>query len=501
MTINLLYSYWLDKLIGDGHPAVEGSTIEPFHILCTLIVKESDLAVKPEPKTGPFWKKTLLLLKERSPINACTDIVGDTICADFLDYIHRDWYHIGKPIQVDDRIYEYMRILPQTKTNPPSDTVNEYKFVIDIGPKLRLRHDALTLILDLLESRYKLAETVLFHRTKLGVIALLDRIMLEILDLWRAAGIGGPDGPHQIFQDYLLELLMSNSDDRLELILDRLREGTPKFSRAINRTTRSGIATGTKMEMWEGDSAPSLVTDDESNVVDITLHRKKSAIADLDSNIEQLIGRLSTRNIFTIAEKIDVAAVGGVPAEKNHYVQDIIDIYSLPQNRYKLLRCIETECGLPRGSVLMYCPISMKMGAKLAKVNLHVDGRILPFDRFEEEGGATGLTCNALAAQVSRFYQHWAVSFFVDRSIWAEMGHDKQGMFRRLVRTLFLPMADPQEAAARRTEANALLAELRVRATPMAARSGAELDSVDLVNEAGEKWTLPNGLEIPSLDR
>lgn len=44
-------------------------------------------------------------------VGVCRDIVGNTICADLLDYLHRDWYHIGKPRFFDRRLFEYMEII------------------------------------------------------------------------------------------------------------------------------------------------------------------------------------------------------------------------------------------------------------------------------------------------------------------------------------------------------------------------------------------------------
>ena len=57
------------------------------------------------------------------------------------------------------RPYQYMEA--RTATGPDGPIP---RFVINVGPADRLRHDALTNILELLEGRYKLAETVLFHR-------------------------------------------------------------------------------------------------------------------------------------------------------------------------------------------------------------------------------------------------------------------------------------------------------------------------------------------------
>src|SRR5204862_2668039 len=87
-------------------------------------------------------------------IGICRDIVGNTICADLLDYLHRDWYHLGKPKYFEKRLFQYMQIREDATGMP--------RFVISIGKKPRIKTDAVSAILDLLEHRYQLAESVLF---------------------------------------------------------------------------------------------------------------------------------------------------------------------------------------------------------------------------------------------------------------------------------------------------------------------------------------------------
>ena len=109
--------------------------------------------------TKSRWEKRSSDISDFIPLNVCRDIVGNTICADFLDYLFRDWYHLGKLLIEDPRLYHYMEV----RCEGPASTS---KFVINVGASDSPRHDAITNILELLESRYKLAETVLFHRTK-----------------------------------------------------------------------------------------------------------------------------------------------------------------------------------------------------------------------------------------------------------------------------------------------------------------------------------------------
>lgn len=489
--IDHLYNYWLSKLFKGNVPVIGEREISSFDVFCALAVKEKDLTQKGSSEDRQAWGAKLTALSGVLPVNACRDMVGDTICADFLDYIHRDWYHVGKPMQVDERIYHYMRILKPAK---PTAHFNEdmYRFVIDVGPKMRVRHDALTLILDLLESRYKLTETVLFHRTKLGVIALLDRILLGIRDLWAAAGIGGADGPARELQQKLAELLSEQGDDCLGIVLNEMRVGTHAFKSQVDAVVKYGIAKNQEDKWGNESDQGSMLSGFRLKVVDSTLYGENDAVKSLYNELESMIERLEYRDLYTLAEKVDVESIGGVPTEGNHYVNEFIDLYSVPENRHLLIRAIEDKANLPRGSVIMYCPLTKKMGAKIAQVNLHTDGRIQSFESYEREAGATGLTCNALSAQVSRFYQLWAVSFFVDRHHWASMGMEAQGMFRHLVRALCIPMRDKGEAAARLAEVAALhgaLGDVR-----QAARGGAHSASTDFT---GPTWNLPIGLEVP----
>ncbi|HHT9124059.1 MAG TPA: hypothetical protein ACFYEF_14415 [Candidatus Wunengus sp. YC63] len=116
-------------------------------------------------------------------LEICRDMIGNTICADILDYIHRDWYHIGKPKTFDERILQYMEVTGDKKDAKGNPIANsEDKFVISLGKRPKIRTDAISAILELLEWRYHIAESVLFHRTKLAASAMLDRALYE---LWK----------------------------------------------------------------------------------------------------------------------------------------------------------------------------------------------------------------------------------------------------------------------------------------------------------------------------
>jgi HD superfamily phosphohydrolase len=141
-------------------------------------------------------------------LQICRDMIGNTICADLLDYIHRDWYHVGKPRPFDERLLQYMELRRDGDGNGSVEPRPTDKFVISLGGRPKIRTDAVSNILDLLEWRYSLAETVLFHRTKLAAAAMLDRALYE---LW-----GG-----KAKEDEIVNFLLPLSDEGM---LNRCRE-------------------------------------------------------------------------------------------------------------------------------------------------------------------------------------------------------------------------------------------------------------------------------------
>lgn len=119
------------------------------------------------------------------------DIIGNTICADLLDYIKRDHSMTGIRATYDNRIFQYFGV----------DRHKGHKrVVIQLVRNGRVRNDALADLLDILKLRYNLSDKVLFHPKKCAADAMLIRAVSE-------SGLTEAD-------------LMQLSDDGL---LDRLR--------------------------------------------------------------------------------------------------------------------------------------------------------------------------------------------------------------------------------------------------------------------------------------
>jgi HD superfamily phosphohydrolase len=133
----------IDALYETYVPAGLKGRISPTNIVRMLIRKPpKKRGTENYDKDSDKFADAYELLSQSSEIrlNICSNMVGNTICADLLDYLFRDWYHVGKPRTFDDRILQYMEIRSTEPTRvqeiednaPPSP--ND-KFVVCIRAK------------------------------------------------------------------------------------------------------------------------------------------------------------------------------------------------------------------------------------------------------------------------------------------------------------------------------------------------------------------------------
>ena len=455
--VNRLYDDFAKKI---------GLELKPFEILIGIICKS-----KEEAESNRF------------PFKVCRDMVGNTICADFLDYLCRDWHHIGKPLYEDARLYQYMETRERGKRDSP-----ERRFVINVGASEKIRHDALTSILDLLSSRYKLAETVLFHRTKLAVIGLLDRALLEIRELYQRIGVDAAE-----FKQAAEGLLLESSDDALPLILRELAEGgSPEVKEKLEKALKHE-SEELKKQLEQGAVQPSdakLFDREESH----SQSRQVSGELRQQRNlIYQLIDRLGARDIHTLIYKLRMSDFTGEHNPDNSKLKEIIKLYADPANRRRFLRGIEELCSLPHGSLVMYCPPDATMNAKVAKVNLYIEGEVVEFDQYETNKSiATSLTRGALNAQIDRFYELWSTQVYIRRECWEPLSEEGKKHLKSIVGNVLYVMKkgqDGQDPKILRQQLEPSIDILR-KEEPVAARSqaaGSEL-------EAFEDRVFPSGI-------
>jgi HD superfamily phosphohydrolase len=105
------------------------------------------------------------------------DIVGNTICADLIDYLARDHKFTGLPIALGDRFKDEFYVSPSSEVHFPR------KMVIRVTRHGHERHDVITELLKYLRYRYELSERALAHHAKLAADAMIGKL-LEMRSDW-----------------------------------------------------------------------------------------------------------------------------------------------------------------------------------------------------------------------------------------------------------------------------------------------------------------------------
>jgi len=138
------------------------------------------------------------------------DIVQNTICADLLDYIHRDLYFCGLREAYDPRFLSYFYITSYR---------GKWRLVLRlVRPKERtLRRDVVSETLHLLRLRYSLAEKVYYHHAKIKASAMIVGAVGSALE----NGVLSEDALRRLGDDELLSLV--SKDRSGGYILEKLK--------------------------------------------------------------------------------------------------------------------------------------------------------------------------------------------------------------------------------------------------------------------------------------
>jgi hypothetical protein len=227
------------------------------------------------------------------------------------------------------------------------------RFVLSLGERTKIRTDGVSAILGLLEWRYELAETVLFHRTKLAAGAMLDRALYE---LWE-----GQD-PQE-----LAKRILCLSDE--ELIDEAIEEGERRKETGVRGEIFGlGGAIALLQKLRDRALFKELATFDATNLPDPEIPRVKATYASLDSAIGQ-----------------------GA------------------RSRAETARLLENDFQLEPGSIAIYCS---HISPKIAEVSINVDGEIGTFSDYEERH-KNRLSGGHLEAQIHRFDRLWRIYFLL----------------------------------------------------------------------------------------
>lgn len=155
--------------------------IEPPLGFPLLLEQSIAKAEKSRPKDAPHHSRLVQLSEwHRSFADSSmfhpfmSDIIGNTICADLLDYLPRDRENLGMESRQHTRIQRYF-------------TIREGAYYQDEGRRLSImvtrkgrggqRPDVATAVLDIMHERYEMAERVFYHHKKAAASAMLAKLV------------------------------------------------------------------------------------------------------------------------------------------------------------------------------------------------------------------------------------------------------------------------------------------------------------------------------------
>lgn len=102
-----------------------------------------------------------------------SDIIGNTICSDLLDYLPRDRTYLGMEARYHSRLQRYFTIREGT-LYPPEEGLR-MSIMVTRGAHGGQRRDVATAVLDIMRERYEMAERVYYHHKKAAASAMLAK--------------------------------------------------------------------------------------------------------------------------------------------------------------------------------------------------------------------------------------------------------------------------------------------------------------------------------------
>jgi HD superfamily phosphohydrolase len=111
------------------------------------------------------------------------DLVGNTVCADLLDYVQRDLEACGMPVALGERFLDFFTITTDTLLK-----TDKSRMALNLDKRRMPRPDVESEVIKLLSYRYELAERVYFHHAKNAASVMIGRAV-------RAAGLVGEETP------------------------------------------------------------------------------------------------------------------------------------------------------------------------------------------------------------------------------------------------------------------------------------------------------------------
>jgi len=313
------------------------------------------------------------------------EIVGNTICADLLDYLKRDAYFTGLEMNYDPRILSFF-VIKDERINkvqslnaaptviPPMSPNYHVAILLEKKEKksgIYLRRDVLSACVDLLHLRYSLAEKVYTHRVKTVLSAMIIKCIYCAIN-------GG----------------------------------------FIKKNSKTGSITteGWEKMMLSGDDA--LINDIASLPIDETSNEYLKAA-------KKIANAFLQRKLYVVADS------------KETYDDDKWSVVKECWNadyRYALERKIEKIFDFPEGSIIIYSP-KVNPG-KAARVKVYLKSQEPPIMALEDLGKNVKLDYSTIQDEINainaRFSLLWKFYVLLDKDL-SDYRDDVKKVSRELI--------------------------------------------------------------------
>lgn len=342
--------------------------------------------------------RMLILSKEkgRTPAEDSTypfvgDMVGNTICADLIDYLRRDHTFTGLPIALGRRFVNDFYVMRRGHKH------FSQRMVVRITREGHPRADIVTELVKYLRYRYELTERVLNHHAKIAADAMIGKL----LEMWSDA----------TFIDIAAR-------DYPEVTAKTGREDIDQLKQAIFAAS---------------PGAPDLPPGAEPPTEVSPLSKRSRAIADIDAKVRgrledeftsrsddgllEYLQRLGQRNEADARHRAIARLASGVLNRQlfklmaraegradTALAQEKYDKFGSVDRRRELERSAARRAELAHGwRVVIWLP-NPDMRLKVAEVLVDNDEGVAPLDRLSDAGGHI----------VAQHRELWAISVYAD---------------------------------------------------------------------------------------
>jgi HD superfamily phosphohydrolase len=280
------------------------------------------------------------------------DLVGNTICADLLDYARRDADNAGLRVQFDDRLLRYLCVVSVRGDLSPTGKPC-IRSAIQIFTD-KMRYDVLSEMSGILKARYLINERAVFHPTKCAAGAMLGTAiqLLAFRELPRWMQVLGD-------QEFLRELVVIAGN--LESLCTRVEDDLMRAKQPPWRDVVRGL--------WPADpDMANAIQEIVSSTISSTKPSENMTSAETETLLSRasaarsVLWRLISRRFPKLAYRLRVAHHTGGASDET-----IAGKYCRPEDRYALERRVEEVCKLPVGSLFVHCP-KRKTSLKAAEV-------------------------------------------------------------------------------------------------------------------------------------